>query len=166
MVRSSSLFALVLLVCSLPAAFATRTCVPPDQAPQHAEKEICVAAHVYDVVEVADGTRYLDVCKPDVPDESCRFTVISLPMDRKEVGDLSSYRDQDVQIRGTVHVVRGQSTILLSHARQFKDGAEKFRPNPALMAGFSAENGSTAFHDPAMSARRHKGSSAFKGTAK
>ncbi len=156
---------LLLLLTFSSAAFAVRPCVSPDQAIEHPEKDICVSAHVYNVVSSPEGIRYLDVCKPDVADNACHFTVISLPMDRTEVGDLEAYRDRDIHIRGTVHVMHGQSTIILSHARQFKDGAEKFRPNPALLAGFSAEDGKTAFKDPAMSAHKHKSSTAFTGAS-
>jgi len=158
------LFLLFLLTASS-AAFASRTCLTPDQALEHPEKDVCVSAHVYNVVESSDGVRYLDVCKPEVADTDCHFTVISLPMDRKEVGDLASYRDQEIHIRGIVHVTHGQSILVLSHARQFKDGAEKFRPNPALLAGFSAESGKTAFKDPAMTAHGHKNSTAFSSAA-
>ncbi|HEY0784219.1 MAG TPA: hypothetical protein VGD62_00010 [Acidobacteriaceae bacterium] len=124
-----------------------------------------MTAHVYDVVESKDGTRFLDLCKPGLSDEACRFTVMSLAVDRREVGALEGYLDQDIHIRGVVHVVGGQSMILLSHARQFKDGAEKFRPNPSLIAGFSVESSRTAFRDPALSAKHHKSGTAFLGTA-
>ncbi len=158
------LFPLILLLTAV-TAFASRPCFSPDEALAHTDKDVCVTAHVYEVVESPDGIRYLDVCKPEVADGACHFTVISLPVDRKEVGDLDSYRDQDIHIRGVVHTMHGQSTIVLSHARQFKDGAEKFRPNPALMAGFSADSGRTAFKDPALTAHRHKSTSAFLGSA-
>ena len=154
----------LLLLCTC-AAYAARPCISPDEAADHPEKDICVSAHVYDVVESPDGTRYLDVCKPGSTDAACRFTVISLPMDRKDVGELENYREQDIHIRGVVHVMHGQSTIVLSHARQFRDGAEKFRANPALLAGFSAESSRTAFRDPALSARRHKSDTAFSGNS-
>ncbi len=160
-------FWLLLLCCPLlvvAACFASsRPCYTPEQAGEHAEKEICLAAHVYDVVENDDGTRYLDVCRPGVPDESCRFTVVSLPSDRKEVGSLDSMRDQDVRVRGVVHTVRGQSMMLLSHARQFRDGPEKFHPNPELISGFSAGSEAMAFRDPAMSGHKHRSASLFKG---
>jgi hypothetical protein len=157
------LFPLILLLTAA-SAFAARPCFSPDEALAHSDKDVCVTAHVYEVVESPDGIRYLDVCKPKVAEGACHFTVISLPADRKEVGDLDSYRDQDIHIRGVVHTMHGQSTIVLSHARQFKDGAEKFRPNPALMAGFSADRAGTAFKDPALTAHRHKSTSAFLGS--
>ncbi len=144
---------------------AERPCYTPEQAAGQAGKDVCVAAHVFAVAEAADGTRYLDVCAPDVPEDRCRFTVISFPADRREVGSLEAVRDQDVHLRGVIHAVHGQSVMLLSNNRQFHDGPEKFRPNPALLAGFSADQEKTAFRDPAMSAHKHTGSSVFAGTA-
>ena len=143
-----------------------RTCYPPDEAAAHAEKDICVAAHVYNVVEAADGTRYLDVCKPGTADEDCHLAILSLAVDRKEVGELAGLRDQDIALRGTVHVFHGQNTLILSHARQFRDGPEKFRPNPTLLSAFNAGSGPMPIHDPALTGHRKSGKSAFKGSAR
>lgn len=126
------------------------------EALAHQNKDVCVAAHVYDVVELADGTRFLDVCGPEMSDDMCRFTVMSANADRKTVGDLGQYREQDIQIRGVVRPFAGRAEILLSDARQFHGGAEKFRPNPALLHGFSAEDGRTAFVDPALKSGKHR----------
>ena len=83
-------------------AGAPKPCVSADQASQMLNKDICVSAHVYEVVQLPDGTRFLDVCSPETPDEKCRFTVVSLWEDRDAVGELKKYRDLDVQIRGMV----------------------------------------------------------------
>jgi hypothetical protein len=131
-------------------AHAATPCYSPDEALTHANKDICIFAHVYDVVEMADGTRFLDVCKPDLPDDLCRFTIVTRNADRKSVGSLASYRDKDITIRGTVHVSDMQGVLLLNDARQFHGGKEKFEPNPALLRGFSAEDGRTAFNDPSL----------------
>ena len=146
----------VLLMMVSATLMAEKTCYTPDEALAHANKDVCVAAHVYDVVELSDGTRFLDVCSPETSDEKCRFTILSTNADRKSVGDLSQYRQQDIRIRGTVRPYDGRAEILLSDARQFHGGAEKFRPNPALLHGFSAEDGRTAFVDPAMKSGRHR----------
>ena len=138
-------------------------CYTPEEAADHAGKEICLTAHIYDIVENADGTRYLDVCKPDTPEASCRFTIVSMAADRKAVGALDTVREQDVHLRGTVHALHGEAIMLLSNARQFHDGPEKFRPNPELLSGFSAESGGAAFHDPSMSSHRSHKSSVFAG---
>ena len=144
-----------MLLCPL-SLLAGRTCYSPEDALAHRNKDVCVIAHVYDVVELADGTRFLDICSPETPDEECRFTVVSANEDRKAVGDLSQYREQDIQIRGIVRPFGGRAEIMLSDQRQFHGGSEKFRPNPALLHGFSAEDGRTAFSDPAMKSGRHR----------
>lgn len=125
-----------------------RPCVTPDQATQLLNKDICISAHVYDVVKVTNGTRFLDVCAPDVPDDECRFTVMSLQQDRDTVGELDSYRDSDIQLRGVVTPMHGRSGMLLSHMRQFSGGPPKFRPNPRLARGFSAEQDRPPVADP------------------
>ena len=62
---------------------------------------------------------------------------------------------RDIELRGIVHSVNQRSVIYLSDARQLHGGAEKFRPNPALLAGFSAEQGRAPVHDPALSGNHH-----------
>ncbi len=114
-------------------------CVSAEQAAQMVNKDVCVSAHIYDVVRLADGTRFLDVCPPQMPDEQCRFTVVSFRDDYSSVGTLQKYRDMDVHIRGIVEPMRGRTGMILSHARQFNGGRPKFRPNPLLAGGFDAE---------------------------
>lgn len=173
---------LVMSLCScLPMCFGfSRPCFSPQQAGEHAGKDICIAAHVYGVEQAADGTRLLDVCGPadgaaaesavkeaaDPPKEvsRCSLLIVSLAQDRREVGSLQEVAQKDVQLRGTIHNMHGQSILLLSSSRQFHDGPEKFRPNPELLRGFSADEAATAFRDPEMSSHgKHSGSSAFAG---
>jgi hypothetical protein len=151
---------LILVLCP-PLAFAShpRPCVAPDNAGTLVNKEVCISAHVYDVVELSDGTRFLDVCAPDVPDEKCRFTIVSLWDDRSEVGELRSYRDTDVHIRGIVQPMRGRAGMMLSHVRQFNGGPPKFRPNPKLLRGFSGEAAKPPVSDPNL--RPHGGHRGF-----
>jgi len=141
----------VLFAAVLPGlAFAAtqKACVTADEATELLNKDICVSAHIYDVVELPDGTRFLDVCTPDTPDEHCRFTIVSLVDDRDEVGELRKYRDMDVRIRGIVRPMHGRAGMVLSNARQFYGGPPKFRPNPKLVRGFSADQGRPAVNDP------------------
>ncbi len=142
-----------------------RPCFTPDEALDHAGKEICLTAHVYDVVESPDGARYLDVCPPETPEGGCRFAIVSMPEDRKEVGTLDTLREQDVHLRGVVRALHGESIMLLSNARQLRDGPEKFRPNPQLLNGFSAGSNAMAFKDPAMTAHKQRPASLFRGSA-
>jgi hypothetical protein len=149
----------VIAASSVALAGKARPCLTPDQAAGKLNKDVCLAAHVYSVVQLSDGTRFLDVCSPETPDESCRFTVVSLRDDRTEVGDLAGYREKDVQIRGTVQPMHGRSGIVLSHARQFSGGPPKFRPNPRLLHGFSGDQDKPPVADPNL--RRQGGRRAF-----
>ncbi|MGA2207719.1 MAG: hypothetical protein ABSG10_13410 [Terracidiphilus sp.] len=148
-----SLAAIVLCTPALVFAAKPRPCVSADQAAQMLNKNICVSAHIYDVVQLPDGTRFLDVCSPQTSDEHCRFTVVSLWEDRDEVGELRKYRDQDVQIRGIVQPMHGRAGMILSHVRQFYGGLPKFRPNPLLAHGFDAEQERPPIHDPDLHSR-------------
>jgi hypothetical protein len=145
----------VVVVCAPALAFAgkPRPCIPAGQAAQMLNKDICVSAHIYDVVQLPDGTRFLDVCSPQTPDDQCRFTVVSLWEDRDEVGELKKYRDANVQIRGVVQPMHGRAGMVLSHARQFYGGPPKFKPNPLLARGFDADQERPPINDPALHAR-------------
>ncbi len=142
-------------VCIPPGRAAERPCYAWLEAGRHLNQDVCVSAHVYDVVELADGTRFLDVCSPETPDEKCSFTIISLRQDSKDVGGLDELRGKEIEIRGTVHSFAERAGIILSHERQLHGGAEKFRPNPALLKGFSAADGKAAFDDPAFRSGGH-----------
>jgi hypothetical protein len=125
-----------------------KPCVTADQAAKMLNKDICISAHVYDVVQLVDGTRFLDICTPDTPDDKCQFTVVSLWEDRDTVGELRKYRDMDVRVRGIVQPMHGRAGMMLSHARQFYGGPPKFKPNPLLAHGFNAEQERPPVNDP------------------
>jgi hypothetical protein len=114
-----------------------------------------VEAHVYNVVELVDGTRFLDVCPGAVPDEECRFVLLSRAGDRDEVGDLRRFRDQDIRLRGTLRSMHGRLGIVISHARQFNGGPEKFRPNPRLLREFNGQSDEMPIRDPNLAAAGH-----------
>jgi hypothetical protein len=142
---------LVLLALAAPFAVLAGTpkpCFPADQASKMLKKDVCVSAHVYDVVQLPDGTRFLDVCTPQTPDDDCRFTIISSWEDHDEVGELRKYRDMDVEVRGIVQPMHGRAGMVLSHARQFYGGPPRFRPNPKLARGFSPDQSRPPVNDP------------------
>jgi hypothetical protein len=141
-------FVLLLAAAPVPAVGAQKRCVTADQASKLVNKEVCVTAYVYDVVQLPDGTRFLDVCTPQTPDDACRFTIVSLWEDHDEVGELGKYRDMNVQIRGIVQPMHGRAGMVLSHARQFSGGPPKFKPNPKLARGFSADQSRPPVSDP------------------
>jgi hypothetical protein len=152
------------LAAGLPAARAAKPkpCVTAEEAAQFLNKDVCISAHVYDVVQLPDGTRFLDVCSPQTPDDACRFTIVTLREDREDVGELARYRDMDVQVRGIVRPMHGRSGIVLSHARQFNGGPPKFRPNPKLAHGFSADQDRPPVQDPNL--RAQGGARSFMNT--
>jgi hypothetical protein len=124
------------------------SCISTDVAGQYLNKDICIAAHIYEIVRLPDGTRFLDVCSPETPDEQCRFTIVSLREDRREVGELDRFRDVDVQVRGIVQAMHGRSGMVLSHVRQFYGGPPKFRANPMLTRGFAGDVERPPVNDP------------------
>ena len=156
-------FALFLALASLSAQAAKpRPCIPIEDAPQNLNKDICITAHVYDVVELPDGTRFLDVCTPQTPDDACRFTIVSLWEDHTEVGDLKNYRDMNIQVRGIVQSLHGRAGLVLSHSRQFNGGPPKFRPNPLLARGFNAGQSRPPVNDPNL--HSHSATRSFMNT--
>jgi len=154
----------VISVCAPALALAAKPkpCVTAGQASRLLNKDVCVSAHIYDVVQLPDGTRFLDVCPPETADEQCRFTVVSYREDSAEVGELRKYRDMDVQIRGIVQPMHGRAGMILSHARQFNGGPPKFKPNPLLAHGFNAEQERPPINDPNL--RSQGGRRAFMNT--
>jgi hypothetical protein len=142
-----------------PAKLAGRQCLRIAEAEQeqNRNKDICLSAHVFNVVELNDGTRFLDVCAPDLPDDQCRFTLVSVRADRDEVGDLRKYRDQNIALRGVVRATHGRMGIVISHVRQFSGGPEKFRPNPRLLRDFNGQSDRMPVRDPNLaSSGRHR----------
>ena len=111
-----------LAFCVTPLCMGRQTgpCFPADQAAQMLKKDICVSAHIYEVVQLPDGTRFLDVCSPQTPDDQCRFTVISLPEDRER-----SRRAQQIPRHG-----RTDSRHRPAHARPRRNGSE---PRPPVL---------------------------------
>jgi hypothetical protein len=140
---------LLIALASLPLqASVPKQCVTADQASKMLNKDVCISAHIYDVVQLPDGTRFLDVCSPETPDAGCRFTIVSLWQDHDTVGELNQYRNMNVQVRGIVQSMHGRAGMVLSHARQFRGGPPKFRPNPLLARGFDAEESRPPVNDP------------------
>ena len=145
---------ILLLAAPLPALAATqKPCLTADEASRLVNKDVCVTAYIYDVVQLPDGTRFLDVCTPQTPDDACRFTIVSLWEDHDEVGELQKYRNMNINVRGMVQPMHGRVGMVLSHARQFRGGPPRFRPNPLLARGFDAEESRPPVRDPNLSSQ-------------
>jgi hypothetical protein len=149
MLSSREFFVFTLLALFSPTLSAgSRPCVTADEAMKMMNKDVCITAHVYEVVELPDGTQFLDICTPDTPDDGCRFTIVSFFNDRDLVGELLKYRNMNVRVRGIVRSIHGRAGIVVSHARQFYGGPPKFRPNPRLVRGFGGEQARAPLFDP------------------
>ena len=138
--RYSALFFLLAMLPALPGAAASPACSPLDDGALRAARDTCVSGHVYDVVTVENGTRFLDLCSPETADAQCRFSVVSYGADKRVVGDLEQFRGKDVEIRGAVQHFGQHYLMVLNDERQFHHGAAQFRPDPRLLSGFSAED--------------------------
>ena len=147
------------VLCSnLAFAAHPKPCLTAGEASLMLNKDVCISAHIYEVVELPDGTRFLDVCSPETPDERCRFTIVSFQEDRDEVGELRKYRDLDVQVRGIVRSMHGRAGMVLSHARQFYGGPPRFKPNPRLAHGFTGDQERPPIGDPNLRSQgAHRG---------
>jgi hypothetical protein len=144
--RSLLVFALFLVAIFSPIlASPKQACIAPADALKHVNKDVCVAAHVYRIVDAANGIHFIDVCSPETSDADCQFFILSLERDKQSVGDLQSLVGQTIQIRGTIHTIQGRAEIVLSSERQLHGGKKPFHPNPQLVKNFSAENGGQAF---------------------
>ena len=144
--RRPLLVVLSISVLMSPAlASSKHACIAPENALKHVNKDVCITAHVYRVVDATDGIHFLDVCSPETADADCHFFILSLGRDEKSVGDLQRLVNQTIQIRGTVHTIQGRAEIVLSSQRQLHGGKEQFHPNPQLVKSFSAENGGQGF---------------------
>ncbi len=86
----------------------------------------------------------------------------AFPQIATSVGELNKYRDADVQIRGIVQPMHGRAGMVLSHARQFYGGPPRFKPNPLLARGFTAEQERPPISDPNL--RPQGGRRAFMNT--
>jgi len=133
----------------------TAACVPIQIAVQQPNRDLCINGHVYDVVELKDGTRFLDLCPVELSDADCRFLVMSLREDREDVGELGKYRDHDIKMRGLVRPIHGRMGMMLSNIRQLSGGPEKFRPNKKLLKGFDGQSDTMPVRDTNLTSSGH-----------
>lgn len=160
-------FFLPILSCALLAlslsARAERRCYTPATAARHPHRRLCVKAHVYQEIQLDDGTRILDLCSPRTAAADCRFALVSLDRNRPKVGNLLQFVGKEVEAHGKVVPVRGRAEILLSSAKQLHIAAPehhrkeearvhhgKFHPNPELLKGFNATQSRMPVADPAF----------------
>lgn len=143
--RTALLIPCFCLLASSAHARSRKSCIPAEQAIRSIGKTECVTAHVYRIVDTAAGVHFLDVCSPDTPDDACHFFLVSYTRDAPSVGDLNRLLNRTITVQGKVRSMEGHADIVLSSRDQLHGGREKFRPNPELLKGYSADSGQQAF---------------------
>jgi hypothetical protein len=144
--RFSALFILSALLPAVIAQAGVPACSPAEDS-LHASTDACVTGHVFDIVTVAGGTRFLDLCSPDTPDNACHFSIVSYRKDSRQVGNLESLRGKDISIRGALLSHDQRLVLILSDQRQLHGGAPRFTPDARLVHGLSTEGHDTDQND-------------------
>jgi hypothetical protein len=137
-------FFLLMAASAASAAAASPPCMPVEDSRIHTSRDTCLAVHVYHVVTLDGGLRFLDVCSPETSDEACHFSIVSYPEDRDRVGDLKPLQGQTILVRGAVQKFGSRLLIVLNDQKQLHGGQQPFRPDPRLLNGFSAEDAKPA----------------------
>ena len=151
------------VLAAAPPAHATRRCDSPATARRHLHRKFCVKAHVYQEIDLGDGTRILDICSPRDSAKECHFAFVSLDRDRAAVGSLKPFIGKEIEVRGVILPLHDRAEILLTRAKQIRLAPEehhrkeearvhrsRFHPNPALLKGFNATQSRMPIADPAF----------------
>lgn len=128
------------LLLALPLLAESPACLTLEELQMRTSRDVCIAAHVYDVVTIENGTRFLDLCSAETSDNQCRFSVVSYRADRTSVGNLEQLSGKNVEIRGAIQKFGSRYVMILNDDGQLHHRQPRFRPDPRLLAGFSAED--------------------------
>lgn len=139
-----TVFVLVLLV--VPSLSASE-CIPFAEAKNHIGDTLCVQGRVLKVSIGGSGIRFLNFCEDY---RNCPFTVVVFPRDLRDVGDVRSLENRDVEIYGLVKSYNGQPEIVLRDVSQLRGDLAKI---PTLPKNYDADKKGS------FSAGKFKGSS-------
>jgi hypothetical protein len=91
-------------------------CISIEDAPNNIGKKTCVTGKVLKVEQSEEsGTFFLDFC-PDY--NQCPFSVVVLPIDLQEVGDVRLLEGKHIEITGKIKQWHGRVEIVLKHMAQ------------------------------------------------
>lgn len=107
------LFPILLLAASL---FGSE-CIPFDRARDHIGETLCVKGRVLNVSVGRSGIHFLNFCEDY---RSCPFTVVVFPRNLRDVGDVRSLENREVEIYGLVKSYNGQPEIVLRDVSQLR----------------------------------------------
>ncbi len=108
-------------------------CVPFDEAKNHVGDTLCIRGHVLTVSVGRSGIHFLNFCEDY---RTCPFTVVVFPRDLRDVGDVRSLENRDVEIYGLVKSYNGQPEIILRDISQLRGDLAKI---PTLPKNYEAD---------------------------
>lgn len=109
-----------LLFAALPilaSSLCPADCLPFAQAKDHIGETLCVKGRVLNISIGRTGIHFLNFCEDY---RTCPFSVVVFPRDLRDVGDVRSLENRDVEIYGVVKSYHGQAEIILRDASQFR----------------------------------------------
>lgn len=123
------IFSALLFASSLFAA----ECIPFDQAKDHIGETLCLKGRVLNVSIGRTGVHYLNFCEDY---RACPFTVVVFPRDLRDVGDVRSLENREVEIYGLVKSYNGKPEIILRDVAQLRGDLARI---PRLPKNYEAD---------------------------
>ncbi len=124
---------LILALLLSVASFASAECLPFDKATDHIGETLCIKGRVLKVSIGRTGIHFLNFCEDY---RTCPFTVVVFPRDLRDVGDVRSLENREVEIYGLVKDYNGQAEIILRDTSQLRG---ELADLPKLPKGYDAD---------------------------
>jgi DNA/RNA endonuclease YhcR with UshA esterase domain len=123
----------LVILLFLAGSLSSADCLPFDKAKDHLGETLCVKGRVLKVSIGRTGIHFLNFCEDY---QTCPFTVVVFPRDLRDVGDVRSMENSDVEIYGLVKSYQGQAEIILKDVSQLRG---EFADLPKLPKGYEAD---------------------------
>ncbi len=107
----------IVLTVLLFATSCVADCLPFTQAKDHIGEAICVKGRVLKVSVGASGIHFLNFCEDY---RTCPFTVVIFARDLRDVGDVRTLENREVEVYGIVKSYYGQAEIILRDQSQLR----------------------------------------------
>lgn len=121
------------LLFLLATSLVRADCIPFDKAKEHLGETLCIKGRVLKVSIGRTGIHFLNFCEDY---RSCPFTVVVFPRDLRDVGDVRTLENQDIEIYGLVKSYQGQPEIVLHDQSQLRG---ELADLPKLPKNYDAE---------------------------
>ncbi len=107
----------IILIAILFCVRCFADCYPFEKAKDHLGETICVKGRVLNISVGRSGIHFLNFCEDY---RTCPFTVVIFPRDLRDVGDVRSLGNREVEIYGLVKSYQGQPEIVLRDVSQLR----------------------------------------------